>query len=189
MATKDQKSAGSAFFRSYAWVIGVGLILLIAYGLVPGDQNVVSNWSVVLFVVGILLLSALTIGMTVREFTGSSQLSPRLRLFALLWIIVGSIAFFATSYYRLSQIPNEISGMNTQLDAIYFTVSTSLTVGFGDIFASSQIARFEVLIQMLYTVIILATAAKLMAVLLRHGVEKRGPRVVRRSSEPAAPPE
>jgi uncharacterized membrane protein len=75
------------------------------------------------------------------------------------------VMFFSVSVYRLSGIQGEISELQTHLDAVYFTVSTSMTVGFGDVVATGQIGRAVVLIQMIFNIVVLAAASKLVVTL------------------------
>ena len=149
-------------------------LLLVGYLLLPSDHGAVSTKSVVLFIVGVSALTGITVGMAVRDVAGTMHMRPQMRLLVLVLIIVGSICFFAISYSRLSDVPGQMVGVVTGLDAVYFTVSTSLTVGFGDVYASGQLGRFEVLVQMVFTVVVLATAARLLTGILRRtAVEKR----------------
>ncbi|MFF2556359.1 potassium channel family protein [Nocardia sp. NPDC058058] len=69
---------------------------------------------------------------------------------------------FATVYYLLSlNDPGNFGVSLTKLDALYFTVTVFATVGFGDIVASSQLARGFVLVQMIGNLLLLGTALRL----------------------------
>lgn len=52
-------------------------------------------------------------------------------------------------------------GLETRTDALYFTLATLLTVGFGDVHAAGQLARVLVSIQMVFNVLVLATAGQI----------------------------
>ena len=56
---------------------------------------------------------------------------------------------FSTTYYSLSQHDSDQfeGGLETKLDALYFTVTILSTVGFGDIHASGQLGRGIVIAQ------------------------------------------
>ncbi len=149
------------------------LILLVVYAAMPLDTEAVGILSMVLFFFGILLFSVVVISVFLHEVHENARLDVRVRSVSLILVIVGSVGFFAIAYHRVASVPGQFSGLNTWLDAVYFTVSTSLTVGFGDIFASGQFSRFQVLVQMLYTVIILATAGRLVGGLFRKTAAQR----------------
>lgn len=67
---------------------------------------------------------------------------------------------FALMFYVMDQSdPDQFVGLDTRLDSLYFTMTTLLTIGFGDIHAAGQGARALVLVQMIFNVAILTTAA------------------------------
>ncbi len=60
------------------------------------------------------------------------------------------LLLFASAYYVSSRgTPGSFSEHLTRTDALYFTVTTFTTVGFGDITATSQTTRLVVTVQML----------------------------------------
>src|SRR4051794_21606775 len=67
---------------------------------------------------------------------------------------------FALGFYVMAQRdPTQIAGLHTRLDSLYFTMTTLLTIGYGDIHGAGQLARGVVLVQMVFNVAILATAS------------------------------
>ncbi|MFJ6698932.1 potassium channel family protein [Streptomyces sp. NPDC091272] len=97
------------------------------------------------------------------------------------WTIAGlmclSVCVFSAAYFVLAQQPHEFVGLRTRVDALYFTVVTLATIGYGDISPSGQAARALTLIQVLYSFVFLTAAATALSRqvrvrLLRH----RGPR-------------
>jgi len=78
-------------------------------------------------------------------------------------ILAGLLLFALTDYTVAYYAPGEFIGLHTRLDALYFALTTVLTVGFGDISASGQLARAVLCVQMLFNVAVLATAASLLA--------------------------
>ena len=81
---------------------------------------------------------------------------------------------FALGFYVLAQRnPDQIVDLNTRVDALYFTMATLLTIGYGDVHADGQAARTLVLIQMVFNVVILATAASTITTRIRTQAEKR----------------
>jgi voltage-gated potassium channel len=64
---------------------------------------------------------------------------------------------FAFGYYLLEfTTPGQIVGLETRTDALYFTVSTLTTVGYGDVHAVGQLARGMVILQIVFDVVFVA---------------------------------
>jgi voltage-gated potassium channel len=74
-------------------------------------------------------------------------------------LVVGVTAFAFTFFTIAEHQPDQFSGLDTRLDSLYYTMTTLLTIGYGDIYASGQLARGLVLIQMVFNVVVIATAA------------------------------
>jgi uncharacterized membrane protein YkvA (DUF1232 family) len=72
------------------------------------------------------------------------------------------LVIFAAMYVVLSndQSTNFNIGSLTRTDALYFTVTVFATVGFGDITATSQLARVLVTVQMLVDLIVLGVVIR-----------------------------
>lgn len=83
---------------------------------------------------------------------------------------------FATTYRVLAAFPGQLVEVNTKIDAVYFTVSTLSTVGFGDAHAVGQVARLVVTIQILIDLAVLAVAIKLLASVAGERAAQLGPR-------------
>jgi len=89
--------------------------------------------------------------------------SPALRAVEALAITVPLfILLFASAYFVMeSSDPTSFSpsGM-TRIDALYLTVTTFATVGFGDITPTSQIARLVVTVQMILNLLVLGVGVR-----------------------------
>src|SRR5687768_11625946 len=72
---------------------------------------------------------------------------------ALVLLLTMLIVGFAAVYYALNRTAPQLGGLETRVDAIYFTVTTFSTVGFGDITADSQVARALVSLQILFDIV------------------------------------
>jgi len=151
--------------REFIAIAAIGLIMIVGFVLVPPKDAPIDWVDLVLFVAGLLALSTSAFFMIIREFTGRAKRDSRIRILSVFVLIIAMLMFFAVSFYRLSGIDGEITGLQTHLDAIYFTVSTSMTVGFGDVVASGQTGRFVVLVQMIFNIVVLAAASKLITAL------------------------
>lgn len=148
----------------------VGSILLL-YFVVPVDGELNGN-AVLRGVVAFLALVALIFVM-VRQL-GVHLDDMERRVDGLVGTIVIVVVAFALAYYILNlREPHQIDGMETRIDSLYFTMTTLLTVGFGDIHAAGQVARVMVLIQYVFNVVFVATAAGILSSRVRAAVTAR----------------
>jgi len=96
----------------------------------------------------------------VREVSRSSR--PRVRAIDAIAVSATTmIVAFAVLYLNIAARDPE--AFNEDIDrtgALYFTMTTLTTIGYGDIVASSQPARIAVMVQMLFNVAVIGTTAK-----------------------------
>ncbi|GAB3993962.1 potassium channel family protein [Glycomyces albus] len=78
-------------------------------------------------------------------------------------ILAGLLVFALIDYTIAAHRPGEFSGLETRLDALYFAMTTLVTVGYGDITAQGQAARAVLTVQMAFNVVALAGSASLLA--------------------------
>jgi voltage-gated potassium channel len=124
----------------------------------------------VIFALGPLLLGAGVAGAAIRErraAAGDGDGVDGARIEHLVALVFWAVAFFAIYYTRLAGA-GQFSGLETRLDAVYFTVTTLATVGFGDVHATGQAARFAVTVQIVFNVIVLAAAIRVLGGVLRR---------------------
>lgn len=90
--------------------------------------------------------------------------SPRfLRIQWLLTTLYLLILAFAAAYaYIAFYNPEQFVGITDRTDALYFSVTLVATVGFGDVHASGTPAQLLVTVQMLFNLIYLGTALRLL---------------------------
>jgi voltage-gated potassium channel len=81
---------------------------------------------------------------------------------------------FASGYVVLSQHADQLVGVQTKVDALYFTLTTLSTVGFGDAHAVGQGARILVSVQMVFDLVFIAVAVRLLTSVARQRVTLRG---------------
>ncbi len=121
----------------------------------------------------------------VRQLRLEVERGPDYRIDGLVASVMAVIVVFSLAFYVLAERePSQIAGLHTRVDALYFTVSTLTTVGFGDVHATGQAARVLVLLQMFFNVVFITTAATLLSGRIRAVAEQRSR--LRRSEPPAS---
>ncbi|WP_407564671.1 potassium channel family protein [Streptomyces sp. 184] len=85
-------------------------------------------------------------------------------------LMIGSILVFAAAYNAIARESAEFHGLRTRVDALYFTVATVATVGYGDITARGQTARILVMGQITYSFVFLTAAATALSRRLRRAL-------------------
>jgi voltage-gated potassium channel len=81
----------------------------------------------------------------------------------LLMVLEAVLLMFALGYYSLAiHQPHEMVGIATRVDALYFSVTTVSTVGYGDVHAAGQFARVVTTVQLVFDVVFIAAFARLL---------------------------
>jgi hypothetical protein len=159
--------------RTALRVLGMALGLMALYALVPvpGDS---SKAAALVGMIGGLLLFVALVGWQLRQIVGAGR--PVLRAIEAVGFALPLLIFvFSFSYLTLSQAdPGSFSEDLGRVDAVYYTVSTLTTVGFGDITADSTGARILVTIQMLFDLALIAGLARLIVLATRTGLRRKG---------------
>jgi len=152
--------------------------VLVAYFALPvyGDgRGLGAPGQVALFAAGLAGVSALFVHQA-RMSARDAPLVAQLRwLLTAVWL---TVALFSAAYLVLARTGgDEMIGLRTKIDALYFTIAVLTSVGFGDIHAVGQLARAVVIVQMVFDVLFVAAAIGA----LRRSGSRRGPRARRRS--------
>lgn len=158
--------------------VSVAVGLVTAYYLLPLDERLTAGTTVLL--VSGLLVVLLVFCWEVRAITRSPF--PRLRAVeGLAATLVLFLVLFAVSYYLLERSePGSFSEALNRTDALYFTLTTFATVGFGDITARSQTGRVLTMAQMAGGLLLVGVAARVLASAVQAGLN-------RQHREPMAP--
>ena len=101
-----------------------------------------------------LVLITLFLGLLARRSLRPDRLLAE-RLAPLLGAVNLVVVFFSLIYYGNAE---DFSGLETRMDALYFTVATLCTVGYGDIVPVSPAARAVVTLQMVFDLVIVTSA-------------------------------
>lgn len=169
-------------------VVGTVAVLLFFYAILPHQNDGLPGHVVAIFCVGITMFAAILVYLVLRNNYTETASDGWLRLGTSVAALIASLIFFSLTYRQLANSePGEFVGMTTFVDALYFTVSTTLTVGFGDIHAAGQLARLMVISQMLFTVVVLAAAGRSIGGILQsHAKRKRAERMLQAKRQKAA---
>ncbi|MEV0189251.1 potassium channel family protein [Kitasatospora purpeofusca] len=160
--------------RVWGLLLGSFTLLMLGYFTLPlrtlGDDHPLLSW--VVFAAVLTLLTGLLLARIVDSMRGTGR-HPGVWL---AFLICFSLTVFAGTYYVLADSPGEFHGLETRLDALYFTVVTMATIGYGDITAAGQGPRLVVLLQIAYNFVFLAAAAGALSRTVRSGMEVRAHR-------------
>jgi len=129
-----------------------------------------------LFLLGLAALAAGFFSLLVHDVRHTYRNTIHERMVVTGIMVLETVALFAVTYLQVSQVPDEIVGLRTVLDAVYFTMTTLMTIGFGDIAAQGQIARGVVLTQMLFTILLLTSSVRLLSSLVKATAQDAGRR-------------
>ena len=96
--------------------------------------------------------------MMVRELRHLRQGGEARGVRVLAMLLVLLVMASSLAFYLLDQVdPDQIAGLDTRTDALYFTLSTMTTVGYGDIHAEGQVARVVVCALIVFNVVVVAS--------------------------------
>jgi hypothetical protein len=141
------------------------VVVLVAYALIPFDRGSTAQIGLVVLVTVLLLLveNAIVLRLIARsEF-------PTLRAIEALTVsLILLLVAFAGTYLILSNSDAAAFGESlNHTGALYFTLTTLTTIGYGDIVPVSDAARITVMVQMVVDVLIIGVFVKLVVNMVR----------------------
>jgi voltage-gated potassium channel len=155
-----QPRSAAIVVRTLLRMAGTITAAFVIYALVPSTVST-SPLTIAFFVVA-LVAFAFLVGFEVRSVLRATY--PALRALEVIALLAPVfLVLFSTTYLRMSQT-NEHT-FNVPLDhinALYFTVVTFATVGFGDIVAKTDSARLLVTIQILLDLAFIGLVVRLL---------------------------
>jgi len=164
----------------------VTTVLLVAiYYNLPLDR-VSDSSDAVLLVCGLLGVAVL-IGFEVRAIL-KSQLPAIKAIEALAAITPLFLLLFAAGYLEMQNASSaSFSQHLSHTDALYFTITTFATVGYGDITATTETARVVVMVQMLADLVVVGFGVKVIVGAVQMGRGRREGLATTGDSPPAPP--
>lgn len=156
--------------------------MLALYAVIPVPGHRESLWlTAVLAVAGLagLTYAFLTLAERARRATDERAV----RLEAVIAVLYAFVVFMSLIYLALASNPGQFTQLDTRVDALYFTMSTIATVGFGDVHATGQLARVVVTLQVALDLVFVGLVAR---IILPSVVESRARRREAAGVEPSA---
>lgn len=141
-----------AWLRQALTLIG---LLLIFYA-VPVRAFGLSGRTV--FSVGLILAGVACLAWAITaQVRRQMRADPDADVQSLVMLLELVAVVFAFGYFLLEfTTPGQIAGLETRTDALYFTLSTLTTIGYGDVHAVGQLARAMVIVQVVFDVVFVA---------------------------------
>jgi voltage-gated potassium channel len=151
------------------------IIVVAAYYLLPLNNLAGISLGVTL-AAGLLALTAV-VAYQVRAIIRHPHSAVR-AIEALAITVPVFLLLFAATYFMMEQTNPDNFNVDslTRTDSLYFTVTVFATVGFGDIAATSQVARVAVIAQMILDLLVLGLVVKVFIGAVEIGRGLRTPR-------------
>lgn len=150
-------------------VTTLGLLILYAVVPVPGTSGI---GALIAMLGGLVAFTALVAWQIITIWRAEHPLLRAVEVVAVALPLL--IVVFAFIYVSISRADAAtFSEHLDRVDAVYFTVSTFSTVGFGDIAASSAEARILVTVQMLFDLALIAGLVRVVVLVTRSGLRRK----------------
>ena len=162
-------ATGARAGRRLAGTVALVVLATIVYFAVPIPGRMrQSSWEL-LFSCGVVVLGVLIL-LAIRRMLREGE-GARIR--GLVLLLVLTVLFFSWSDKSVAVLPGQFADLHTKIDALYFTVSTLTTVGFGDVHATGQLARAAVTVQMVFNLVFIGLSAGIVSGFLRSRATRR----------------
>lgn len=172
----DGRGAGLAG-RATRSTATLACALAVFYGL-PLRVEHLSDVARLVALIGGLAGLVWLVGRQIRHFTAEPA-DAGTRLLGVLTVLYAVIVFFALSYYLIQRnMTGQFDGLSTRTDALYYTVVTLGTVGYGDVHAVGQVARVVTMVQITFDLVVIGVLAAVVSAQVTERVKLaqwRGP--------------
>ncbi len=166
--------------RRHPWISGVllaaaMLLLYFVFPLDPRRAPVGVALGILGSVVAMFGVSAVVVAEVRRD-------ERRLTILHLVLALEAILMAFSASYYVVATArEGSFEGLVTRLDALYFSMTTLSTVGFGDVHPTGQLSRGLVTVQIAFNLLFVGA----FATLLRDSISRRRHAHDERRADPA----
>ena len=160
-----------------------GALLLFYFVPIGNEDHPIWRWAVFVIGLGVLIM------LIVRQMgqTARRRFRPGVRVRSLIALLYPVVVLFALTYYIIQTTdPTQFVDLATRTDALYYTVITLGTVGYGDVHAAGQLARVISMIQVAFDLVVIG--ALIAVATSRFQVVPRRTRSDRRSRHRAERP-
>lgn len=148
------RGRGAGFALTARSAATLACALVVYYGLPLRAEHLSDVARLLAFVVGVVGLMWL-IARQVRRYVARPP-DTGSRLSGVLTVIYAVTVFFALCYYLIERnSPGQFAGLSTRTDALYYTVVTLGTVGYGDVHAVGQTARAVTMVQITFDLVVI----------------------------------
>ena len=156
-------------YRHLAMTLVLVIVATAVYFAVPVPGRMKEFWWAVLFSGGVAVLGLLIL-LAIRRLLRAGE-GARIR--ALVLLLVLTVLWFSWCDHSVARLPGQFAGLDTKIDALYFTVSTLSTVGFGDVHATGQLARAAVTVQIVFNLVFIGLAVGTVSGFVRTRATRR----------------
>ncbi|MET7393459.1 potassium channel family protein [Dactylosporangium sp. NPDC005572] len=140
-------------------------VATLVYYLVPlGTIRAADEWvRGAVALAGIAVLCVLFARQLRRQVRAGSRDDVRVQSLVLLMVL--AVFGFSLAYFLVA---DQFIELRTRTDALYFTLSTLATVGYGDVHAAGQPARVLVSCQIVFNLVFIGTAAAVVSAAVKR---------------------
>src|SRR5262245_40012674 len=177
MSLAAESDSGALVFRRRVRraILTLTAVLVVYYAIPVGEAP--SAWGVFISVVGLLAGMGILVHLTIRQvrrLAAARSDDEGIRIESLIFLIYIVVPMFAFGYFVLETAdPGQFESLETKTDALYFSVSTLATVGFGDVHAADQLARALVTLQIAFDLVFVGAMVSLLTGLVRSRATTR----------------
>jgi len=150
------KRATQSWSRAVWSLVGL-LVAYFAFPMAWPDSVGFTALSLVLTLVGLALLGWMMVTELGHQRRGEAMRSNQ----TLAMMIMVLVMAFSLTFYLLDSVsPHQFENLDTRVDALYFTLATMATVGYGDVHATGQAARALVCAVIAFDVLVVAALVR-----------------------------